>query len=72
MSNNDVSSRIGLDEIVAAAGQGALRALAARDIVPDKGQGFYVEFHIRCGIPPYILQKPAQVDGGGGLEGLEG
>lgn len=52
----NTGSRIALEDIVEAASQGVLRALEARDRVPEKGEGFYVDFRIRCGIPAVVLQ----------------
>jgi hypothetical protein len=50
-------ARISVDELITAAGQGALRALEARGRAPEKGEGFYVDLHIRCGIPAPVLQQ---------------
>jgi hypothetical protein len=60
------SARIALEDIIAAASEGALRALGARQRVPQKGEGFYIDLHIRCGIPAVALQA------GGSLSGLPG
>jgi len=68
------SSRIQLDDVITSASQGVLRALEARQRVPQKGEGFFVEVHIRCGIPPDITQtigsrelpSGGQIAGGGG------
>ena len=49
-------SRIQLDDVITSASQGVLRALEARQRIPQKGEGFFIELHIRCGIPPDITQ----------------
>lgn len=62
--------KICVDDIVEAAGKGAMRALAVRGAgqAEISKSGFYIQFHIICGIPPYELMRPAvgptQVMGG--------
>lgn len=52
-------TKIGVDEIIEAAGQGALRALEARGVsmatLPRSGVFFQVK--IICGLPPYLDQE---------------
>jgi len=56
MSEERIAGKIGVDEIIEAAGTGALRALQARGFsistLPQSGVFFQV--HIVCGLPPYI------------------
>jgi hypothetical protein len=54
MASEDMA-RIGLDDIIAAAGQGAVRALAARQRAASTNNGFYIEMLFRCGEPPLTL-----------------
>jgi hypothetical protein len=53
--------KIGVDDIVEAAGRGALRALEARGVpmaaLPKSG--VYIGFHIVCGLPPFINETLA-------------
>ncbi len=59
---SDDAARIGLEDIIAAAGQGAMRALSARKAVAPTGNaGFFIELHVRCGYPPLTLQALAGV-----------
>ena len=48
MASEDMA-RIGLDDIIAAAGQGAVRALTARQQAASTSNGFYIELLVRCG-----------------------
>ena len=58
MASEDMA-RIGLDDIIAAAGQGAVRALAARHRAASTNNGFYIEMLFRCGEPPLTLNAAA-------------
>jgi hypothetical protein len=45
------SAKISLEDVIAAAGQGALRSLNARQMSASANNGFYIDVHIRCGMP---------------------
>jgi|HubBroStandDraft_1064217.scaffolds.fasta_scaffold2954083_1 hypothetical protein len=49
------SAKISLDDVIAAAGQGALRSLNARQMSATTNNGFYIDVHIRCGMPAVSL-----------------
>jgi hypothetical protein len=58
MSNSlttEDGTRIALEDIIAAAGRGAQRALSARQLAAATSTGFYIDCHIRCGIPPVTM-----------------
>jgi hypothetical protein len=53
-SEDEHQTRIHLDDVISAASEGVLRALEARQRGPQPGEGFFVELHVRCGIPTYL------------------
>jgi len=55
-SGSENSARIAIDDIITSVGQGAQRALSARQQAAAASAGFYIDLHIRCGIPPVVLQ----------------
>jgi hypothetical protein len=59
MASEDMA-RIGLDDIIAAVGQGAVRALAARKRAGSANNGFYLEMLLRCG-EPQVTQNDAAI-----------
>jgi hypothetical protein len=59
---NADTARIGLEDIIAAAGQVAVRALSARQQAATTNNGFYIEVHIRCGYPPVTLNAVGAVE----------
>ena len=53
---SEAIARISLEDIIAAAGQGAVRALDARkQASSSSNNGFFIDVHIRCGYPPVTL-----------------
>ena len=47
----EAKSQISLEDVIAAAGQGATRALKARELAVSANSGFYIDVIFRCGIP---------------------
>ncbi|WP_143036552.1 hypothetical protein [Paraburkholderia steynii] len=64
-------ARIQLDDVITSASEGVLRALEARQRLPQRGEGFFVEVHIRCGFPAEITQSigPRELPSGGQIAG---
>ena len=64
------NTRIALDDVITAAGQGAMRALSARQQAATETSGFYVVVNIRVGIPAVLRTVNPVVGGevgGGGV-----
>jgi|HubBroStandDraft_6_1064221.scaffolds.fasta_scaffold71814_5 hypothetical protein len=56
------SAKISLDDVIAAAGQGAMRALNATQLSATTNNDVFIELYIRCGMPAHSAHVSSVVE----------